>query len=60
MVMKFLQINVIRLEQNSAQQLWGDKYQVIVCTHTNKKNVHNHIVLNLFHLLMEVNIITQM
>ena len=29
-----------------AQQLWGDKYQVLVCTHTNKKNVHNHIVLN--------------
>ena len=29
-----------------AQQLWGDKYQVIICTHTNKKNVHNHIVLN--------------
>ena len=29
-----------------AKQLWGDKYQVIVCTHTNKKNVHNHIVLN--------------
>lgn len=29
-----------------AQQLWGDMYQVIVCTHTNKKNVHNHIVLN--------------
>lgn len=29
-----------------AEELWGDKYQVIVCTHTNKKNVHNHIVLN--------------
>lgn len=29
-----------------AKQLWGDKYQVIVCTHTNKENVHNHIVLN--------------
>ena len=29
-----------------AQQLWGDKYQVLVCTHINKKNVHNHIVLN--------------
>lgn len=28
------------------QQLWGDKYQVLVCTHINKKNVHNHIVLN--------------
>lgn len=29
-----------------AEQLWGDKYQVIVCTHTNKQNLHNHIVLN--------------
>ena len=29
-----------------AQQLCGDKYQVLVCTHINKKNVHNHIVLN--------------
>lgn len=29
-----------------AQSLWGDKYQVVVCTHTNKDNVHNHIVLN--------------
>lgn len=29
-----------------AEELWGDKYQVIVCTHTNKQNVHNHIVLN--------------
>ena len=29
-----------------AEKLWGDKYQVIVCTHTNKKNVRNHIVLN--------------
>ncbi len=29
-----------------AEQLWGDKYQILVCTHTNKKNIHNHIVLN--------------
>ena len=29
-----------------AQQLWGDKYQVLVCTHVNKENVHNHLVLN--------------
>ena len=29
-----------------AKQIWGDKYQVIVCTHTNKQNIHNHIVLN--------------
>lgn len=29
-----------------AETLWGDKYQVVVCTHTNKENIHNHIVLN--------------
>lgn len=35
-----------KLGQELAQQLWGDKYQIIVCTHTNKNNVHNHIILN--------------
>ena len=29
-----------------AEELWGDKYQVLVCTHINKANVHNHIILN--------------
>ena len=30
-----------------AQQLWGDKYQVIVATHLDKDNhLHNHFVLN--------------
>ena len=29
-----------------AEELWGDKYQVIICTHINKENVHNHLVLN--------------
>lgn len=29
-----------------AQSLWGDKYQVLVCTHVDKDNVHNHIILN--------------
>lgn len=29
-----------------AQNLWGDKYQVLVCTHVDKNNVHNHIILN--------------
>ena len=29
-----------------AEELWGDKYQVVVCTHINKENVHNHIILN--------------
>lgn len=38
------QCNKIGIEL--AEALWGDKYQVIVCTHTNKDNVHNHIVLN--------------
>jgi hypothetical protein len=26
--------------------MWGDKYQVVICTHINKRNVHNHIILN--------------
>ena len=29
-----------------AQELWGDKYQIIVCTHINKENIHNHLILN--------------
>ncbi|HHW46091.1 MAG TPA: relaxase/mobilization nuclease domain-containing protein [Clostridiales bacterium] len=30
-----------------AQQLWGDKYQVIVCTHLDKdSHLHNHFVVN--------------
>lgn len=29
-----------------AEELWGDKYQVVICTHINKDNVHNHIILN--------------
>ena len=29
-----------------AEELFGDKFQVVVCTHTNKFNVHNHIILN--------------
>lgn len=29
-----------------AESLWGDKYQVLVCTHIDKDNVHNHIILN--------------
>ena len=29
-----------------AEELWGDKYQVIICTHINKENVHNHLILN--------------
>lgn len=24
----------------------GDKYQVVICTHINKENVHNHIIIN--------------
>lgn len=29
-----------------AEDLWVDKYQVVICTHINKENVHNHIILN--------------
>ena len=29
-----------------AEELWGDKYQVVIYTHINKENVHNHLILN--------------
>ena len=29
-----------------ARQVWGDKFQVIVSTHLNTDNIHNHFVLN--------------
>ncbi len=35
-----------QLGKKLAREMWGDKYQVVICTHINKKNVHNHIVLN--------------
>ena len=28
------------------EEMWGDKYQAVICSHINKKNVHNHIILN--------------
>lgn len=36
--------NAIGLEL--ANELFGDKYQVLVCTHVNKENTHNHILIN--------------
>lgn len=35
-----------QLGKKLAREMWGDKYQVVICTHINKKNVHNHIILN--------------
>lgn len=29
-----------------AEELWGDKFQVVVSTHINTDNIHNHFVLN--------------
>ena len=29
-----------------AEELWGDRFQVIVTTHTNTKNIHNHFCIN--------------
>lgn len=30
----------------TAQKMWGDRYQVLVTTHLNTDSVHNHIVVN--------------
>lgn len=29
-----------------AEELWGDKYEVVVSTHLNTKHLHNHFVIN--------------
>ena len=29
-----------------AQQLWGDRFQVVVATHVDKEHIHNHFVIN--------------
>lgn len=29
-----------------AEELWGDRFQIVVATHTNTSNIHNHIVIN--------------
>ena len=29
-----------------ARQMWGDKFQVVVCTHLDKDHPHNHFVVN--------------
>ncbi len=29
-----------------ANEMWGDKFQVIVATHVNTKHIHNHFVIN--------------
>lgn len=29
-----------------ARELWGDRFQIVVATHLNTNNVHNHIVFN--------------
>ena len=30
----------------TAQEMWGDRFEVIVATHTNTDNIHNHFVFN--------------
>ena len=29
-----------------AKRMWGDEFEVLVCTHTNTDNLHNHFVVN--------------
>ena len=38
--------NANKIGKQLAGEMWGDKYQVAICTHVHKKNVHNHIILN--------------
>ena len=38
--------NANKIGKRLAEEMWGDKYQVVICTHVNRRNVHNHIILN--------------
>lgn len=29
-----------------AEEMWGDRFEVVVATHTNTKHIHNHFVIN--------------
>lgn len=29
-----------------AEKMWGERFQVIVCTHTDKAHIHNHFIVN--------------
>jgi len=35
-----------QIGRETAKRMWGDDYQIVVTTHLNTDNVHNHIVLN--------------
>lgn len=30
----------------SAKKMWGNEYEIVVCTHLNTDNIHNHFVIN--------------
>ena len=38
--------NANKIGQQLSEEMWGDKFQVVICTHVNKQNVHNHIIIN--------------
>lgn len=35
-----------RLGVEFAEKMWGDRFQAIVCTHTDKAHIHNHYIIN--------------
>lgn len=35
-----------RIGIETAKRMWGDEYQIVVTTHLNTDNVHNHMVIN--------------
>ena len=35
-----------QIGMETAQKMWGDEYQIVVTTHLNTENVHNHMVIN--------------
>ncbi len=41
-----LNLDYVRDDKKTDQKVWGDKYEIVVTTHLNTDNLHNHIVVN--------------
>ena len=35
-----------QIGMETARRMWGDEYEIVVTTHLNTDNIHNHIVVN--------------
>lgn len=39
-------VNVLSVAREMANEMWGDKFQVLLCVHTNTETLHCHVLVN--------------